>query len=173
VSRVAVYSGPYGRLRGLGDDPSTSDVFSTGYDPLYPPADPVQIGVPYANAPAYSGGYPSAPVPSSGLQTAYGTEEYPSIQPGAAPGSGGSYIGVQNPSPTPSAGIPGIVAAGIQTVSSVSGVSRPSPTVAVPLSMANLGLWFSGSSFGVPNWALLGGLVVGAAVLLGSGGRRR
>jgi hypothetical protein len=171
VSRVAVYSGPYGRLRGLGDDPSTSDVFSTGYDPMYPPADPVQIGVPYANAPAYSGGFPSAPVPSSGLQTAYGTEEYPSIQPGAAPGSGGSYIGVQNPSPTPSAGIPGIVAAGIQNISSVSGVSRPSPTVAVPLSMANLGLWFSGSTLGLPNWMIPVLVIAGAGLLLG--GRRR
>jgi hypothetical protein len=171
VSRVAVYSGPYGRLRGLGDDPSTSDVFNTGYDPMYPPADPVQIGVPYANAPAYSGGYPSAPVPSSGLQTAYGTEEYPSIQPGAAPGSGGSYIGVPNPSPTPSAGIPGIVAAGIQNISSVSGVSRPSPTVAVPLSMANLGLWFSGSTLGLPNWMIPVLVIAGAGLLLG--GRRR
>ena len=171
MSRVAVYSGPYGRLRGLGDDPSTSDVFNTGYDPMYPPADPVQIGVPYANAPAYSGGYPSAPVPSSGLQTAYGTEEYPSIQPGAAPGSGGSYIGVPNPSPTPSAGIPGIVAAGIQNISSVSGVSRPSPTVAVPLSMANLGLWFSGSTLGLPNWMIPVLVIAGAGLLLG--GRRR
>lgn len=173
MSIVHVYSGPYGRLRGLGDDPSTSDVFNTGYDPLYPPADPVQIGVPYANAPAYSGGYPSAPVPSSGWQTAFGTEEYPTIQPGAAPGSGGSYTGVPNPSPTPSAGLPGIVASGIQTIASVSGASRPSPTVSVPLSASSFGLLLGGSTFGVPNWMLGIGLVAGAALLLGSGGRRR
>jgi hypothetical protein len=174
MSRVRVYSGPYGRLRGLGDDPSTSDVFSTGYNPMYPPADPVAIGVPYANAPAYSGPYPDlTPPPSSGWQTAFGTEEYGTIQPGAAPGSGGSYTGVQNPSP--SAGIPGIVAAGIQTIASATGASRPSPTVAVPLSSSSLGLWFSGTTLGLPTWMLLGGVVVGAALLLGSGGggRRR
>jgi hypothetical protein len=137
---------------------------------MYPPPDPV--AVPYASNAPYTGyGIPVDinPPASSGIQTTFGTEEYGTIQPGAAPGSGGSYTGVPNPSP--SAGIPGIVAGGIQTIASASGVSRPSPTVAVPLSMANLGLWFSGASFGVPNWLLLGGLVVGAAALLG--GRRR
>jgi len=53
----------------------------------------------------------------------------------------------------------------------VSGVSRPSPTVAVPLSMANLGLWFSGSTLGLPNWMIPVLVIAGAGLLLG--GRRR
>lgn len=52
-------------------------------------------------------------------------------------------------------------------------VPRPSPTVAVPLSPSSLGLWFSGNTFGLPNWALGVGVLALAVGLASGGGRRR
>lgn len=52
-------------------------------------------------------------------------------------------------------------------------VPKPSPTVAVPLSTSSLGLWFSGSSFGLPNWALMGGGLVLLVAVAGGASRGR
>ncbi len=157
MSVVRVYSGPYGHLRGLGDDPSTSDVFSSGYDPLAPPPTSGDMGVPYANLPAYSGGYPD-------------------VQPPLA-STGYTPVDVTNatspPPPTPTAGIPGIVAAGVQTIASATGTSRPSPVLNVPLSSSSLGLWFSGTTFGLPTWMVLGGGLLFAVAIIGGGSRGR
>lgn len=62
---------------------------------------------------------------------------------------------------------------GIQPAVGVTQTPRPSPTVAVPLSTSSMGLWFTGSTFGMPNWAWGLGVVALGAVLIGGSGRRR
>lgn len=64
-----------------------------------------------------------------------------------------------------------IVAAATTAASNL--VPRPSPTVGVPLSPSSLGLWFSGTTFGLPNWALGVGVLALAVGLASGGGRRR
>ena len=169
MSVVRVYSGPY--LRGPGAEGDPWDPTSSNYDPLAVPP-----SIPSAAAPPYVFPTP-APAPSSEVvQTAFGTEEYPTIQPGAQPGSGGSYPTVPNPSVNPpgTVSVPGaqsLIAAA--TNAAINFVPKPSPTVAVPLSTSSIGLLLSGTTFGLPTWMVLGGGLLFVVAIVGGSGRRR
>lgn len=52
-------------------------------------------------------------------------------------------------------------------------LARPANTISVPLSPSSLGLWFTGSTFGLPNWALGIGVIALTVGLASGGGRRR
>lgn len=67
----------------------------------------------------------------------------------------------------------------LTAATSLPTVNRPSPVLTVPLNPSlypsSTGLFLSGSTFGLPNWALFGFVGIAAIALLsgGGGGRRR
>ena len=97
-------------------------------------------------------------VPSSGVQSVFGTEEFGS----AAPGSGGSYPGVPNPSPSRIA---------VQTFPQTVGLPPgPANRVNVPVwppTATSLDLFFRN------NWPLLAAVGAGILVIGGLSGAKR
>ena len=74
---------------------------------------------------------------------------------------------------TPSA--PGNI---VKAATAVTAAARPSPVVSVPLSSSSsgsVGMFLTGSTLvsGIPNIALIGGVMIGAVLLLGGGKKRR
>lgn len=82
----------------------------------------------------------------------------------------GDCLGPSTPAPKP-----GTVQTSTAAITSaIANVSRPSNVINVPLSPSTLGLWFSGTTFGLPNWALgIGVIGLVAVVAGGASGRRR
>lgn len=167
MSRVAVYSGPYQRmLHGLG---------AIGANPICLDQNQNAIDCSDPNCTYGDCGATSSYVPSGGCldqnqnqilcadpNCTYG-DCLPATPAPAAPVNRPGTIGVP-------AAISNAAAQIAQTVT-----PRPSPTVAVPLSLNSAGMFLTGSTLitGIPNLAVIGGGLLVIALALGGGGRRR
>ena len=168
MSRVATYSQPFirsrGFLSGLGQD--STDVFSTTYDPLAStPSASTDLGVPYANEPAWT---PPAPLPLAPDQATFNANPYAYSgiaaggEAGASPQNFQAATGYTSPSVSPTTGS-AIISALTSAIT-----PRPSPVVNVPLSTSTVGMWASN------NMGTIAVVVIGAVVLSSVlGGKRR
>ena len=114
----------------------------------------------YAPAPVYG---PPAPTPEQVLYDQ-------TVTSGSTPNPFYNYQPYVSPTPAP--GVVSQIASAL-----TSAPSRPSPTVAVPLSMSSIGMFFTGSTLisGIPNIAVLAGGAIALSLVTGmlSGKRRR